>query len=286
LPDLDLTGFQWLVVGGESGPRHRTMDHAWARQLRDMAKAQGVAFFFKQSSGARAGQGDLLDGREWKEYPAVPPDFQTTTNDDGEQARREEELRQAEEKAARELEHERQREEERLAAEREAAHLREENEQLQAAVQRQQQEVESLRADLARQCQETERVHANWESRWKKERAGRFRAEVDAELWQLSAEDARRQARTARDLYLELLRLTGSGWFTGQSGVGAIPLAVQQDLAVLGLTWPTTEDAVKTAYRELAKQHHPDRGGNSKDFMKVQAAHDRVMKALRESSVR
>jgi protein gp37 len=57
LPDLDLAGFQWLVVGGESGPGHRDMDHAWARQIRDWARAQGVAFFFKQSAGPRPGQG-------------------------------------------------------------------------------------------------------------------------------------------------------------------------------------------------------------------------------------
>jgi protein gp37 len=70
LPDLDLTGFHWIVVGGESGPEHRDMDHAWARQLRDNAHRQGVAFFFKQSAGARPGQGDLLDGRRWREFPA------------------------------------------------------------------------------------------------------------------------------------------------------------------------------------------------------------------------
>jgi protein gp37 len=71
LPDLDLTGIHWLIVGGETGPRFRPMDHAWARQLRDRARAAGVAFFFKQSSGQLPGRGDLLDGREWKEFPAA-----------------------------------------------------------------------------------------------------------------------------------------------------------------------------------------------------------------------
>jgi len=72
LPDLDLTGFQWIVVGGESGQGYRNMDHAWARRIRDRAMAQGVAFFFKQSAGARPGQGDLLDGRRWHEFPVIP----------------------------------------------------------------------------------------------------------------------------------------------------------------------------------------------------------------------
>jgi protein gp37 len=71
LPDLDLTGFHWLIVGGESGSGFRPMDHAWARQLRDKAQAAGVAFFFKQSAAMRSGVGDLLDGRQWHEYPAV-----------------------------------------------------------------------------------------------------------------------------------------------------------------------------------------------------------------------
>jgi protein gp37 len=71
LPDLDLRGFHWLIGGGESGPGYRPMDRNWARQLRDRATAQGVAFFFKQSASIRPGQGDLLDGRPWHEFPPM-----------------------------------------------------------------------------------------------------------------------------------------------------------------------------------------------------------------------
>src|SRR6185369_574052 len=73
LPDLDLEGIHWVVAGGESGPGHRGMDHAWARQVRALAQVHGVAFFFKQSSGPRPGCGDLLDGRRWREFPATTP---------------------------------------------------------------------------------------------------------------------------------------------------------------------------------------------------------------------
>jgi protein gp37 len=69
LSDLNLKGIHWLIVGGESGPNFRHMEHAWARELRDMAKSAGVAFFFKQSSGRFPGRGTTLDGREWKEWP-------------------------------------------------------------------------------------------------------------------------------------------------------------------------------------------------------------------------
>ena len=71
LPSLDLTGIDWLIIGGESGPGHRPMDSAWVRELVEQADAGGVSVFVKQASGPRAGkQGDLPDDL-WarKEYP-------------------------------------------------------------------------------------------------------------------------------------------------------------------------------------------------------------------------
>jgi protein gp37 len=38
----------WVIAGGESGPKARPMHPEWARSLRDWCKATGVAFFFKQ----------------------------------------------------------------------------------------------------------------------------------------------------------------------------------------------------------------------------------------------
>lgn len=59
---LDLTGIDWLIVGGESGPGHRPMDPAWVRDLVERADAAGCAVFVKQASGSRPGQqGDLPD---------------------------------------------------------------------------------------------------------------------------------------------------------------------------------------------------------------------------------
>jgi protein gp37 len=40
--------FNWVVVGGESGPGARPMHPDWVRSLRDQSKAAGVPFFFKQ----------------------------------------------------------------------------------------------------------------------------------------------------------------------------------------------------------------------------------------------
>jgi len=95
---LDLTGIDWLIVGGESGGKFaRPMHPEWARELRNSClgergwslpwprrdlPAGETAFFFKQwgshnENGAYVGAGPksggrLLDGREWNEMPAVP----------------------------------------------------------------------------------------------------------------------------------------------------------------------------------------------------------------------
>jgi len=69
LGTLNLEGFQWVIIGGESGPGFRPMDHAWAREIRDQCQREEIAYFFKQSAAIRTEMGILLDGREWKEYP-------------------------------------------------------------------------------------------------------------------------------------------------------------------------------------------------------------------------
>jgi protein gp37 len=72
LDDLALTGIDWLIVGGESGNRHRRIDPEWVRNLRDRSVLAGVPFFFKQWGGRTSKSGGrLLDGREWSEMPAA-----------------------------------------------------------------------------------------------------------------------------------------------------------------------------------------------------------------------
>ncbi len=73
LEGLDLSGIDWLIAGGESGPRHRPMDVEWARDLRDRCVEENVAFFFKQWGGIRSKSGGrMLDGRVWDELPTTP----------------------------------------------------------------------------------------------------------------------------------------------------------------------------------------------------------------------
>lgn len=72
LGDLDLTGIDWVIVGGESGHGARPMDREWVRRVRDRCAAAGVPFFFKQWGGVRKGKaGRELDGRTHDDQPAV-----------------------------------------------------------------------------------------------------------------------------------------------------------------------------------------------------------------------
>lgn len=73
LPDLNLTGMDWVIVGGESGPRARAMNPEWVTDLRDQCQRAGVPFFFKQWGGVQKKKaGRILDGRTWDEMPATP----------------------------------------------------------------------------------------------------------------------------------------------------------------------------------------------------------------------
>jgi protein gp37 len=72
LPGLDLSGIDWVIVGGESGPRARPMDASWVTDIRSQCQEASVPFFFKQWGGTNKKKtGRLLDGRTWDEMPAL-----------------------------------------------------------------------------------------------------------------------------------------------------------------------------------------------------------------------
>lgn len=76
----------WVIAGGESGPKARPSNPDWFRSVRDQCQAAGVPFLFKQWGTWCQGPGDgmmragkkaagrLLDGREWNEFPALKAD--------------------------------------------------------------------------------------------------------------------------------------------------------------------------------------------------------------------
>jgi len=48
LPSLNLEGIDWVIVGGESGPRSRPMELSWARDIVSRCRDAGVPVFVKQ----------------------------------------------------------------------------------------------------------------------------------------------------------------------------------------------------------------------------------------------
>ena len=72
---INLDQINWVIVGGESGRKARAMDLSWAREIRQQCDEAQVAFFLKQLGGRKSKRGGdeaLLDGRQWREYPARP----------------------------------------------------------------------------------------------------------------------------------------------------------------------------------------------------------------------
>lgn len=68
---LDLTGIDWTIIGGESGPRHRPMRLEWARDLVAACRVAGSAPFVKQLGGTRPGNKleDLPEDLRIREMP-------------------------------------------------------------------------------------------------------------------------------------------------------------------------------------------------------------------------
>jgi protein gp37 len=76
LPNLNLQGIDWVIVGGESGPGARVMRSEWVLDIRDQCQAAGVPFFFKQWGGTNKKKfGRTLENRTWDEMPRAAAAF-------------------------------------------------------------------------------------------------------------------------------------------------------------------------------------------------------------------
>jgi len=72
LSALDLSGIDWVIAGGESGPNARPMESQWVIEIRDQCLSASLPFFFKQWGGVnKKKSGRLLDGRTWDEMPKL-----------------------------------------------------------------------------------------------------------------------------------------------------------------------------------------------------------------------
>ena len=73
--NLVLDNIDWVIVGGESGPKARPMKEEWVLEIRDKCRDAKVPFFFKQWGGVNKKKaGRELEGRTWD---AMPPQFRS-----------------------------------------------------------------------------------------------------------------------------------------------------------------------------------------------------------------
>lgn len=68
---IDLTGFKWVIVGGEStvGNSFRPMLETWVQDIKDQCEAQGATFFFKQDAARQGCHSDEFRGKRYLELP-------------------------------------------------------------------------------------------------------------------------------------------------------------------------------------------------------------------------
>lgn len=70
LPEMNLSNIDWVIVGGESGPKARPIRPEWVQDIRNQCVHASVPFFFKQWGGTnRKKTGRLLDGQIWNGLP-------------------------------------------------------------------------------------------------------------------------------------------------------------------------------------------------------------------------
>jgi len=70
--DVNLDGIDWVIVGGESGPKARPMNPSWVVDIRNQCQKAQIPLFFKQWGGTNKKKaGRELEGRTWNEMPAT-----------------------------------------------------------------------------------------------------------------------------------------------------------------------------------------------------------------------
>jgi len=79
LPNLDLKGIDWVIVGGESGPGARPLYPEWVIDIRDQCRRAKIPFFFKQWGGTNKKKaGKELEGKIWHEKPSLSRQSEVT----------------------------------------------------------------------------------------------------------------------------------------------------------------------------------------------------------------
>lgn len=72
IPNMNLMGINWVIVGGESGQKARPVKEDWVIDIKDQCEAKQIPFFFKQWGGKnKKVSGKLLQGRIYCQMPEM-----------------------------------------------------------------------------------------------------------------------------------------------------------------------------------------------------------------------
>lgn len=81
LPSLNVTGIDWVIVGGESGFKPREIKEEWVQNILTKCQASKVPFFFKQWGGKNKKEaGRILNGKTYDEMPHQYSNIIISTN--------------------------------------------------------------------------------------------------------------------------------------------------------------------------------------------------------------
>ena len=72
LPNIDLSSINWVIVGGESGPKARPIEKEWVEDIQRQCQEVQIPFFFKQWGGVNKKEyGRILNGKTYSQMPLV-----------------------------------------------------------------------------------------------------------------------------------------------------------------------------------------------------------------------
>jgi protein gp37 len=70
LPGINLLNIDWVIVGGESGPKSRPIDESWVIDIKNQCEQKQIPFFFKQWGGRnKKASGKVLQGKVYCKIP-------------------------------------------------------------------------------------------------------------------------------------------------------------------------------------------------------------------------
>jgi len=78
LGDIQLNQINWVIVGGESGPKAREMKKEWVENILRQTTINNIPFFFKQWGGVnKKKNGRLLNEKIYSDMPSITDTLQS-----------------------------------------------------------------------------------------------------------------------------------------------------------------------------------------------------------------